>query len=455
MKTGAGELDDPDRLDIDRGAKFQVSAGQARYSVGLLMLIYLLGFVDRQILSILAEPIKRELHLADWQMGAITGLSFALLYTLCGIPIARLAETGNRRHIISAAIFVWSSFTMLCAGAQTFVHLALARVGVGIGEAGCTPSAMSLISDYVPKEKRSTATGIYLAGAPIGALLGMALGGVIADLWGWRAAFLFAGAPGIIVALLAFMTLAEPRVSAAGRAIIKSAEPKIPIAATLKHLWSRRSYVLITSSLTLGAVVQYSSHAFLGSFFFRNHATELAEMAAKFGLQSTGFLGIALGLILGISGVFGATFGGYISDRLARRDVRHTLIFIGLTTIFAGPLYMFALSSPSLIPALLLLFIPSALMHFYHGPAFGMIQGVVAPSQRATATAIMLLIVNLIGLGVGPLVVGLTSDLIAHFGHMSDGEGVRWALYSVIMLTIPTGLLFIVVRNYIAGEQES
>src|SRR5690606_33713238 len=110
MKTGAGELDDPDRLDIDRGAKFQVSAGQARYSVGLLMLIYLLGFVDRQILSILAEPIKRELHLADWQIGAITGLSFALLYTLCGIPIARLAETGTRRHIISAAIFVWSSF---------------------------------------------------------------------------------------------------------------------------------------------------------------------------------------------------------------------------------------------------------------------------------------------------------------------------------------------------------
>ncbi|RYI01261.1 MAG: MFS transporter, partial [Acetobacteraceae bacterium] len=164
--------------------------------------VYTLNYMDRQIISILAVPIKRELGLLDWQIGTMTGLAFALLYTVAGFPVARLAERGNRPLIIGCATALWSGFTTLCGFAQNFVHLLLLRVGVGVGEAGCMPPAVSLIADYTTPQQRPFAMATFLAGAPVGSLLGMAIGGVLADLWGWRTAFIVVGAPGLIFALV-------------------------------------------------------------------------------------------------------------------------------------------------------------------------------------------------------------------------------------------------------------
>ena len=167
-----------------------LAAPKRRYALTVLLVIYILNFLDRQVVNILAEPIKLELGLADWQVGVLTGLAFALFYTFLGLPIARLAERGNRVKIISVAVAIWSLFTMACGLATNFVQLLLARIGVGVGEAGCTPPAHSLISDYAPKEKRASALAFYSLGIPLGSLAGMALGGLIADAYGWRAAFL-------------------------------------------------------------------------------------------------------------------------------------------------------------------------------------------------------------------------------------------------------------------------
>jgi len=196
-----------------------VSDGYRRYALTLLLVIYTLNFLDRQVVNILAEPIKKDLGLHDWQLGMMTGLAFALFYTVLGLPIARLgiarlAERANRAWIISGAIAAWSGFTLLCGFAQNFPQLILARIGVGVGEAGCTPPAHSLITDYVPRDRRASAIAFYSIGTPLGSLLGMAMGGVVADAWGWRAAFLVAGAPGLLMAALALLTLKEPRKAA-------------------------------------------------------------------------------------------------------------------------------------------------------------------------------------------------------------------------------------------------
>ncbi len=185
--------------------------GPRRYALGLLLVIYILNFLDRQVVNILAEPIKIELGLADWQLGMLTGLAFALFYTVLGLPIARLAERADRVKIISVAVGVWSACTVACGMAGNFIQLLLARIGVGVGEAGCTPPAHSLISDYTPAEKRASAIAFYSMGIPLGSLAGMALGGIIADAYGWRIAFFVAGAPGVLLALIAWLTLPEPR----------------------------------------------------------------------------------------------------------------------------------------------------------------------------------------------------------------------------------------------------
>jgi predicted MFS family arabinose efflux permease len=189
-----------------------VSPGYRSYALGLLLVIYIFNFVDRQVVNILAEPIKNELKLADWQLGMMSGFAFAIFYTVLGLPIAQLAERKNRPWIIASALAAWSVFTALCGLAQNFVHLVLARIGVGVGEAGCTPPAHSLITDYVPKEKRASAIAFYSMGTPLGGLVGTSLGGVIADAYGWRTAFLICGLPGLALAVVVVLSLVEPRI---------------------------------------------------------------------------------------------------------------------------------------------------------------------------------------------------------------------------------------------------
>ncbi|MDB5454120.1 MAG: transporter [Caulobacteraceae bacterium] len=434
----------------------RVTAGYARYAVTLLMLVYVLNFIDRQVLSILAEPIKRDLGLADWQIGAMTGLAFAALYCFLGIPIARIAERGNRPWIIAASLVVWSGFTVVCGFANSFVHLVLARLGVGVGEAGCTPPALSLITDYAAPNRRASAIAFYTAGAPLGGLLGMMIGGLVADKYGWRAAFFAVGAPGLILAPILLLTLTEPRRWLKQTMAAKAAAAaNYDFGATLKMLWRKPTYRLVVIAATLKAFIQYGTSAFLASFFFRNHAAELAGLGEGFGLKAAGFLGIALGLSVGVTGVAGTMLGGVLADRLGAKDSSRQTLVPAIGILISTPFFLWALFTPSAVVAMVILLLPGVLNALYAGPSFAIVQGLVPPEMRATATAIMLFIINLCALGLGPLCIGILSDILSNGFGLGDAAGVKWSLATFVLLGIPAGLLFLAAGKTVAQDTVS
>jgi len=431
-----------------------VSPAYRRYALTVLLIIYILNFLDRQIVSILAEPIKNELHLADWQLGVMTGLAFALFYTVLGIPIARFAETGNRPRIIAAAAGLWSLFTLACGFAQNFAQLVACRIGVGVGEAGCTPPAHSLITDYTPREKRASALAYYSLGIPLGGLLGLALGGLIADAWGWRTAFLFAGAPGVLMAIVAWTTLREPRGRMlADLAARKATRPDFKTA--MAEIRSKRTFWLIAFAAAIKAFIGYGAAAFLAPFFFRNHAAELTLIASDFGLGLTGFLGVALGIVLGLTGALGTWMGGQLADKYGARDLRAYVSIPAVSTLCGIPFYIAGLLTDSAVFALFMFAFPPVLNTLWYGAGLAAVQGLVQPQTRATASAVLLFIINLIGLGLGPLGVGAVSDFISGPMGLGSAEGVRWSLMIFIMFGAVASALFWMARSSIREEMVS
>lgn len=425
-----------------------------RYALWVLLVIYILNFLDRQIVSILAEPIKHDLHLADWQLGVMNGLAFALFYTVLGIPIARLAETGNRPRIIAAAAGVWSLFTMACGFAQNFAQLVLCRVGVGVGEAGCTPPAHSLITDYTPREKRASALAFYALGTPLGGLFGMALGGMVADAHGWRAAFLLAGVPGLLMALVARFTLIEPR-SRLRADMIATAVARIPFRDAIAEIRGKRTFWLIAFAGAIKAFIGYGAATFLAPFFFRNHAAELIPLADGFGLGLTGFLGVTLGIVLGLTGAAGTWLGGFLADRHGARDLRAYVAIPAVSTLLGIPFYIVGLLTESAVFALFMFAFPPVLNTLWYGPSYAAVQGLVQPQTRATAAAVLLFLVNLIGLGLGPLGVGAVSDLIGNTFGLGPAEGVRWSLLIFVLFGAVASALFWMARGSIRQEMVS
>ncbi len=434
-----------------------VSAGYRGYAMGLLLLIYVMNFVDRQVVNILAEPIKRELGLLDWQVGAMSGLAFALFYTVLGLPIARAAERGHRPFIIAGALALWSAFTALCGLTQNFAQLLLARIGVGIGEAGCTPPAHSLITDYVPKEKRASALAFYSMGTPLGSLVGMGLGGLIADAHGWRMAFIVCGIPGVVLAIVAGFTLVEPRIRATAaelKAKAQAMRDAKPFRDALAALRKKRTFWLVSFAAAIKAFIGYGQAPFAASFFYRNHAEEVGQLAAMFGLQAGGFLGLALGLMAGIGGAIGAFAGGVIADKFGGRDYRAYVSVPAIASVAVIPVFLIGVLSSSAVVALGSLFFGAVIGTLWYGPVYATAQTIVAPHMRATASAILLFIINLVGLGLGPLLVGALSDVFAISFGMGEGEGVRWALIVAAMTGLFAAGLFWMARKSIREEME-
>ena len=408
-----------------------LAAGPRRYALGLLLVIYVLNFLDRQVVNILAEPIKLDLGLADWQLGALTGLAFALFYTVLGLPIARLAEKANRVSIISIAAGFWSICTVACGLAGNFVQLLIARIGVGVGEAGCTPPAHSLISDYTPPEKRSSAIAFYSMGIPLGSLAGMALGGIIADSFGWRAAFFIAGAPGLILAVLAWITLPEPRKSV--KKVETTAHPTVMDA--VRELASKPAFIWMSLGAAINAMVSYGHIAFYGSFYLRNHSEGLQSLADFFNgflgteLGAIGFTGLALGLLIGIFGAIGTFAGGQFADRHVHKDARAYAAIPALAGIAGFVPFLVAMLSGSTLLSLGALALVTCLNSVWYGPVFASAQSLVKPRTRATASAVILFVINLIGLGLGPLAAGVISDIFAV--QHGPAEGLRYSLVTI------------------------
>ncbi|MFW6093239.1 MAG: spinster family MFS transporter [Pseudomonadota bacterium] len=436
-----------------------VTPGYRRYAIGLLFLVYVFNFIDRQIVTILAEPIKQDLMIADWQLGLMTGTAFAIFYCTLGIPIARFAEHHNRPWIIGLSLAAWSGFTAVCGLVQNYWQLVLARIGVGVGEAGCTPPAHSLIADYTPKEQRASAMAFYSMGNPVGALIGVVVGGLVADAFGWRMAFLLVGLPGIALAIIAIATLIEPRArraAAVARDAAREASeaPQVPFKDVVKVLRGKRTFWYMAGAVSIVAFVGYGHAPFGASFFLRVHGDEIEQIAAQFGLGPLGFVGLALGVIMGVSAAAGVYLGGVIADRFGVRDMRAYMVIPGFAVLASVPIYTIALLMPTVMPVIPLLALNSVLVSLWQGPVYATVQNVAPTHMRATAAAIFLFIANLVGLGMGPVAVGVVSDVLAGPFGLGSAEGVRWALIASQFLAIPAFFCFWLARKTIREEME-
>lgn len=410
---------------------FHASDGYRWYVVWLLFLVYVLNFVDRQILTILMEPIREEFHFTDTQLGLLSGLAFAVLYSTLGIPIARLADRSNRVNIISISLFVWSLFTVITGRAQSFTQLLLARVAVGIGEAGCTPPAYSIISDYFERKRRTTAIAIYTMGIYGGVFVGFIVGALVAQEYGWRMAFYVVGAPGIVLAIIVKLTLREPPRGYAEGMTVAPAPP--PFIDVLRSVLSKPTFWHLALAASLHAFVGYGVNGFHPSFLIRTHGLTVAEA------------GVVLAIVSAISGIGGTWFGGYLADRLSnsRGDVRWQLWTPGIATLLNVPVAILAytLSDKNMVIATMFIGLVFGVM--YLGPSYATMQRLVTVRERAVGSSLLLLIVNLVGLGLGPWLVGIVSDVMNH-RFLAEGltaaaaksQGLRWALIIMVCINV-------------------
>ncbi|MFT4567017.1 MAG: putative MFS family arabinose efflux permease [Saprospiraceae bacterium] len=388
--------------------------------LGLLTLVYTFNFIDRQILVILSEPIKAELGLTDTQLGLLTGLAFAALYVILGIPIARFADNSNRKNIVAASLAAWSGMTALSGSVTSFFQLFLARVGVGIGEAGASPPAHAIISDYFPPKKRATALSIYSTGIYFGILLGYVIGGVIAKNYGWRVAFYSIGIPGVLFALIIYFVIKEPIKGQSDPAGEVVETP--PLREVISNLLSKKTFWFVALGSGFNAFGTYGVGNFLPSFLIRVHEVDIATA------------GFALGGAMGIGGMLGTFFGGYYADKLQHKDKRWYMwiAVIGGGLNIVPAMLLFFTGNAEL--AMVTVFFTSTFSAFYLGPSIAVCHSLVNAKMRAFTSSIFFFILNLIGLGMGPLTIGLLSDYLEpEYGNLS----LRYAF----CITIFTGIL--------------
>ena len=396
----------------------------ARYVLAVLFFVYVLNFVDRQILSILAKDVKRDLGLDDADIGFLFGTAFGVFYSLFGIPLGRLADNWHRVRLISIGLAIWSAMTALCGLAQNFWQLLLARIGVGVGEAGCTPPAHSLISDMVPPEKRSSALAFYSLGIPVGTLIG----GTLADLVGWREAFLIVGLPGVALALVVWFVLRDPRHADAAAVLRGQNQPAaLPLRQAVGEVMRSRAYLLLLCAGSAAAFLAYGKTTWTTIFFQRTHDL------------SPGQVGLWFGLIGGVGGMLGTWLGGYLADRFGAKNRRHVLSAPAIGMALAVPLAIAAYQAPSWPLALILLFVPTVFNSLYYGPTYSAAQGLVPLRARAIAAAMLLFFQNLIGLGLGPLFFGMLSDWLQ---PAYGADSVRYVLYGAAVLGLVPAFFF-------------
>ena len=376
------------------------------YVLAVLTVVYVFNFVDRQLLVILQEPIKAELNLSDTQLGLLTGFAFALFYVICGIPIARWADKGNRRTIIALALTIWSVMTAMCGLAANYTHLLLARVGVGVGEAGGSPPAHSMISDIFKPKNRALALSVYSIGIYIGILIGFAAGGFLADAFSWRLAFFVVGIPGVALALLVLLTVREP-IRGWSEGDTKAVEPAPPIGDVARLLWSRISFRHIALAASMQAFIIYGIGNWLPSYFLRTYELDI------------GTIGAWMALTTGFGGGLGSFCGGWMADKFGAKDVRWYLWVPAILTSLLVPVQLAILLSGEVYFALIM----TAPFHFlsaaYLGAVLAVSHNLVNGRMRAMTSAVLFFVLNLIGLGLGPVIVGFLSDVFTRNGMVA------------------------------------
>ncbi len=387
----------------------------------LLTAISVVGFIDRIIMNVLVEPIKRQFQLSDTQMGVINGLAFALLNVAFGLIIARFAERHRRLTFVAVGTLLWSVACALCGMASSYGQLVLARIGVGVGEAVGLPSTSSLVSDYFPPEKRTTAMSVLSLAPPLGAFLGAAGGSMIAHAYGWQTALFAAAVPGVILAVLLHLFVAEP---ARGQHDGLAHTDTVPAMRTvILRFWRRHSMRHLLIGSAIASMVGFGLNTFLASFLARRFGFSLVEA----GLTS----GLVASLPASLS-VFGA---GWLADRMAKRDARSYALIPAITLLLSTPLYVLGITRDTPAAAITLLGIAALVQYCYLGPTFGTFQNMMHPRMRATSSAFTSMVYALIGGGLGPLLMGMLSDFsAARAANPGEGLAMALALASLIYL---------------------
>lgn len=441
----------------------------------ILVLIYASSFVDRIIIAVVGQAVKVEMGLSDLQLGLLGGLAFSVFYSVLGLPIARLADRFNRVVLIALSITAWSVMTALCGTAGAYWQLLVYRLGVGIGEAGSTPTAHSLISDQFGPRRRATALAVYALGPPIGVLAGALGGGWMVQHMGWRPVFFVVGLPGLIFGLIAWLTLREPRRGAAeeGGALTSTVVP--PLRDVLAILTKSRACVQMLLGTVIGAFAQYGINLFIPVYLTRVYGMGYAQA------------GLVFGLVVGLGGIAGNMLGGLSADWASSRDRRWYAWVPALGTALGFPLVIVAFLTNEWPLAVALLFIATIALNTWNGPTFAMIHGIVEPRMRATASATVFLLMNLIGQGFGPTAIGFLSDRFssrifatgdfhlacsaagAHGAHSSasaaqgplaaacqhaSADGIRYAMLAVSVALIWSSVhYFLASRHVVRGNR--
>lgn len=410
-----------------------------RLTLGLLLTVYVLNFLDRQIMAVLAEPVSRDLDLTDAQIGVMTGLAFAIFYTAVGLPIARYADRPmtNRVYVIAASLALWSAMTALCSLPRTFAQMLLARVGVGIGEAGGTPPSHSLIADLVPADRRSSAMAVYQLGPALGVLLGMVAGGLLADHVGWRATFLILGLPGIAFAAIVAFALKDPRISMV--ASVADPRPSIGLAESLHLILAPRAMRWLIGVAAFGTISGQGIMVWATIFFQRTHGLTPGETGTTFGVMA------------GLAMIAGVWSGGKIGDRMLHRGNRHVMTVPAVGFLVSVPFTIVALLVDQWWLAVILFFPAIGFQLLHIAPYYATIQGLVPLQTRAFAAATVLLLQNLVGLGLGPVLLGWVSDLVKpQFGP----DSVRIVLVIATLFSLLAAFLLWKSRQYLDAELE-
>jgi predicted MFS family arabinose efflux permease len=362
---------------------------KTRWPIALLTLIYVLNFVDRQLVGILGQPMKAELGLSDRQLGLLSGVAFALFYTTLGLPVARIAERRSRVGVVAVSLGLWSAMTALCGMARSVPQLVLARLGVGLGEAGYAPTAQSLIADLVPPERRATALSLFSLGIPAGMLIGAVAGGWLAQSLGWRMAFVWLGVPGIALAFVLALVLREPP-----RAAPPAKSPSLFEVA--RTLWRAPGFAQMAAGASIASFAGYGLTSFAVPLLMRRYDLPIGGAASDFGLVA----GVAIGLGIGS--------GGWLTDRSRSAGRGGGVAAAG--ALVAGLLFPLVLGAGDAHLLAIGAVVPLAAAHLYFGPTYSLTVNSVDARSRATAIAILLMAMNAIGLGLGPLAVGALSD---------------------------------------------
>jgi predicted MFS family arabinose efflux permease len=386
----------------DRSRNF--SASYKRWMLLLIMLAYAFSFMDRIIIATVGQAIKVDLALSDVQLGLLGGMAFAFFYTVLGIPVARLAEHKSRVAIISACVLIFSLMTFLCGMVQNYWQLLLCRMGVGIGEAGGTPSSHSLIADHYPVEKRASVIALFSIGVPLGAVTGAVLGGWIVSNWGWRPAFFVVGLPGLLLSGLMFLTLREPArgLSEKSDASVKDTGGHVPsMRDVLARLWSKPSFIRIVIGCSLAGFANFAVNMFMPSYFVRVFGFSYAQA------------GLTLGIVSGGASLIGTLGGGFLSDWAGKKDPRWYAWVPAAAFVLGTPFYLIAFSQSHWQVALPVMMFGAIFFYAWNGPTFSVTLNLVEPRMRASASAILLFAVNMIGQGLGPVFIGFASDRFA------------------------------------------